>query len=223
MMTVISTKEKKNNKEEIVRRFLTVSISFILCILFISCLGIENTYTINDNGSGRMVFQYRISQMFKSLGKQEAQEEKKDVPFPITKAELEKSISKVEGLKVVSVTQWEDESDVYIKGEIEFVNIETLNKSEMLSGMPISFSRDGEMTTFAQVIMEKRDPVDEESLKSYESMFEGYMIILQVNAPRTIISANLGEISPDGRSVTYKISMADFMKMTARTELRVIW
>ncbi|HEQ71233.1 MAG TPA: hypothetical protein ENN69_01990 [Spirochaetia bacterium] len=195
----------------------------LFCVAAISCLGMENQYTINSDGSGRLVFQYRISQMFNNMGGEGEEESAQEAPLPLAKEELESSLKKVKGIKVISVDRWEDESDIYLKGEIEFDSVATLNKSDLFDDMPVSLERGNGVTTFVQLLAEEKEPVDPEAMELYQGFFEGYELAFSVTAPKKIISTSLGQISADGRTVTYRIPMFEYMQNIKRQELRVSW
>ncbi len=195
----------------------------VMLIAFASCLGVDNDFSINDNGSGRLVFQYRISQMFKNLDKTEGDAELKNAPLPVTEAEVRQALSKIDGVSVASVRQWEDDTDIWVKGELNFRTVAALNQSDLFDDMPVSLVKEGERTVFSQILCEKREPLDKESLAAYQGLFEGYAITISLHAPRPISSANRGQLSADKRSLTYTISLSDFMRLAERTELRISW
>lgn len=206
---------------KLLRVFLVLS----AFVFLFSCLGMENQYSINSNGSGRLVFQYRVSQMFKSTAEEDA-EGAEQPPLPITKEEVEKKFSSVKGLKVISISQWEDESDIYVTGEVEFVSVNALNSCSLFEDMPVAMVQAAGKTTFVQEIAQEKEAFteeDREALDLYSSFFEGYELVFSVSAPKKIISVNRGEISADGRSMTYRISMVDYIQLTEKTELRVTW
>ncbi len=57
----------------------------------------------------------------------------------------------------------------------------------------------------------------------FKNMMEGYSLEYSVTAPRKILSHTLGEISNDGRTVTYSIKMADFVDLKAPLTFQVVW
>jgi hypothetical protein len=210
-----------SHKEEERMRFALLGLGLLSAVMLFSCLGIENTYTINENGGGRLAFQYRVSQMFRNLDKTEGDAAVKNAPLPISEADLRQSFSKIDGVTVLAVKQWEDETDIYVKGEIEFKTVAALNKSEALGDMPVSLVKEGAVTTFIQVLCEKREPLDAATLEAYRGLFEGYAMTFRINAPRPIVAANHGELSADKRTLTYTISLIDFVRITEKTEWRV--
>jgi len=204
-------------------RFALVTAAVMAACVLVSCLGIEDTFTINDNGSGRLVFEYKISQVFKNLDKTEGDAAIKEAPLPLTEADVRKALAKNDGVTVVSVRQWEDDTDIHVQGEVAFKTVAALNRSDLFEMMPVSLTKENGKTVFTQVISEQREPLDQKDLDAYEGLIDGYQITVTVKAPRAITAASLGVVSPDKRSVTYTLSLADYMKLSEKTELRVSW
>ncbi|MBN1523498.1 MAG: hypothetical protein JW904_03340 [Spirochaetales bacterium] len=202
-------------------RFVIIALAGVM---FLSCIGTESTMKLNENGSGNLVFQYRISQMFKSLGDSDGEGEKEnEAPFPISKEEVEKSLKELEGVKINSVEEWEDEQDVYVKMDIDFTNVESLSKASMFENMPITLTTEGGRTVYTQLISKGDEPADPESVTAMESYFAGYELSMLITAPKQIIAHNRGELSNGSRTVKFSISMIDFMQINEKTELIISW
>ena len=67
----------------------------------------------------------------------------------------------------------------------------------------------------------------DESQKAVDSMFkslmEGYSLEYSVTAPRKTLSHTIGEVSNDGKTVTYTIKMADYVDLKAPLTFQVVW
>ena len=198
-------------------------ILFSIVILLSSCIGIEGVFNFNYDGSGVLTFQYKISQMLLSMGQTEEGGENA-APLPITEEDLRASVEGVQGLRLVSVNQQETETDVIVTEVIEFTNVEALSQTDLFEGMPVSFERSGANSIFKQVVTEGEDePMDQETLDMMQTYFEGYELVFQVKTPRRIVGYTLGEVSADGQTFTYHISMIELMQITERTEYSVTW
>jgi hypothetical protein len=196
-----------------------------LILLLVSCLGVESGITLNDNGSGKLAFQYRISKMFTSLEKNEAEADRPELPLPVSKQDLEQSLAKVKGVTLTGAEQTETDTDIVLKGEIRFDSVAALNKSGLFDDMPVVLSKEGGQTVFTQLIADAREPLDQETLDAYRQFFDGYEIVLKVTAPKAIVSPapEHGEFSADKRTLTYRISLMDWMRLSEKTVLRVAW
>jgi hypothetical protein len=197
---------------------------FMACILFLffGCIGIESTLDINANGSGTLLLQYRVSQLLVSMGQTE-EEGAQEPPLPLTEDDFRQAVRRTPGLTLRSVTREETESDVIIRAEIAFNSVNNLADSKLFADMPITFGRSGNTVTFSQVLTKGGEEMSEEQRQAMESFFQGYELGFVITAPRKIISYNRGEVSQDGRTLTYRISMTDLLQLKEKTELTVTW
>lgn len=215
--------------------------TIILTVTFIlaSCMGTESKIKIQNDGSGEIFFSYRISKMLLEMGdsmdetgdesmENPEEESESDVPLPITKEDFEENVEGIEGLEVVEVTEAETEQDVIITAELKFDDVEALSQADAFSEWPVTFEKVGDTYVFSQVISEGTgdDPetaMDEETISMVESMFEGYEFSFSVEAPSPIKEYSIGELSPDNKTVTYTVQIADMMRIKDRLELVIIW
>jgi hypothetical protein len=56
-----------------------------------------------------------------------------------------------------------------------------------------------------------------------KGLMAGYSIKYAVTAPTTIVSHTIGEVSPDGKTVTYSIPMSDYMDLKEPIQFEVKW
>jgi hypothetical protein len=226
-----------------------IIISFIFILA--SCMGAESKMKIQNDGSGTILFSYRISRMLLEMGNTTdpageelsdepaaesgdtlsegtGEEENSDVPLPITKEDFEKSVEGIDGLELISVTENKTDNDVIITAELSFESVEALSQAEAFSEWPITFEKDGEKHVFTQLISEGTgdDPqaaMDEETINMVESMFEGYEFSFSVEAPSPVQEHSIGELSADKKTVTYAIPVAEMMRIKEPLELIIIW
>ncbi len=197
---------------------------FFISLIFIlsSCIGVNTTVTFNNNGSGKLSIKYRISKMVVNIGN--AGEGKTVLPLPVTKEDFTRSIEDVKGLKLLSVKQNEDANDIFITAEIEFDKIEDFAKVKGFKEMPATLTKKGNSITFNEKIAGKPDPEpDKDSLKLIDTLFKGYNVSFNINAPKEIKSHNIGKLSADKKSVTYIIPVGDLLKIKNDTYLTVTW
>ncbi len=90
--------------------------------------------------------------------------------------------------------------------------------------MPATLTRKGKNIIFNQKIAGKPDPEpDKDSLKLIDTLFKGYNVSFNINAPEEIKSHNIGKLSADKKSVTYIIPVGDLLKIKNDTYLTVTW
>ena len=151
------------------------------------------------------------------------------MPLPISEDELKASVENNPNLTLQKVSQREDEKDVYITAEIAFKDVEEFTDVESFSAMPMSLEKkDGEYI-FRQMISEgsgggeDEEEPDEQTKAMMASFFEGYELAFTVNAPSSITSHNLGELSGGGKTVSYTLPLLDMDSLKEETVLEVRW
>ena len=202
----------------------------LVILLFSSCIGIESNVSFKKDGSGDIVFIYRISKMLTEMGGEDA-----ETPLPVSEEALTASVADHPGLTLKKVSQREDDQDIFITAEIGFEAIEEFTGLEDFSAMPMRLEARGGDTVFTQIISEGTgsdgDSEDgssgEGEMAEMQAMmqefFLGYELIFVVNAPSPIKEHNLGELSGNGRSVTYVIPLLELTAMQQETVLSVVW
>jgi hypothetical protein len=201
------------------RRRLIGAAGVWMLLSLASCLGIDASLTLNDNGSGKLVYQYRVLKMFIGLKKTDGGPDKPEVPLPVSRQDLEKTIAKAKGLTSSGVEQTETDAD------IRFDNVAALNKSGLFDDFPIALSREGGQTSLTVLLSDAREPLDATTLGVYDALFAGYGLVLKITVPREIVSPapGGGSFSADKKTLTYALGLIDYLKLTAKTQLRVSW
>jgi hypothetical protein len=197
----------------------------VLCaavLLLPSCIGIESDILIRDDGTGVLTLSYTVSQFIKNI---DAGRSEKRLPLPINEEEFRRSAERVEGLRLTDIGQREDEENVYIRAELEFDSVEAVNALGREGRIGISLDTDRGATTFRQVIQagESEEEVTEESLEMIETFFAGYDLVYSVTAPAQVQQHTLGVLGPDGRTVTYTITVPEILRTSEPLVLEVIW
>ena len=194
----------------------------VIVVLLSSCIGIESEIRIRQDGSGVMTLSYTVSQFIKNI---DAGRSEKQLPLPVNEEEFRRSAERVEGLRLTNLEEREDEENVYIQAELEFDNVEAVNALGPEGQIGITLeSRDG-TTTFRQVIYEapQGQDISEESLEMIKTFFEGYELVYSVTAPAEVRDHNLGVLGPDGRTVTFTITVPEILKAPEPLILEVVW
>jgi hypothetical protein len=187
-----------------------------------SCIGIDSQITLQNDGSGTLLLNYRISQLMKNL---DAGKSDSILPLPVSREDFQRTVDSVSGLKLISLSQRENERDVLIDARIAFTGIQALNGIGKEGQIELSFSSEGNLHVFRQQIYRGRglEQISQESLQMIETFFEGYDLSYRVTAPAAIVRHSLGELSEDRRSVSYKTSVADLLKSGEKQVLEVAW
>ncbi len=200
--------------------FLTVAVVLTLN----SCLGAKIHTSFNRDGSGSILMEFKISQIFYQMG---AAEGGKSDSIPLSADQLREDLGEQPGVSVREVSEEVGEEFNLIRAVIDFENFVALEETDVLGDAVLT--HEGKRWIFRQKIADATEPSDEqvseEELAQMKPFFEGYEISFVVTAPKTIVSYNMGELSADGRTVTYTVPTLE-MNMLGNTEelvMEVIW
>ena len=96
------------------------SIVFLLLfsIFLNSCLGISMDITMNKNGSGIIAIEYKVSRTLETLGRLDGNEKWNTVP--VGKADIERTIERLPGVRLISFNSREDKTDMITDIKMEF-------------------------------------------------------------------------------------------------------
>jgi hypothetical protein len=95
-------------------------------LLMNSCIGISADIQMRRNGSGRITMEYRISRMAETVGRLDGNERWPAVP--VGRADWERTVRRIDGLRLVSHSSREDAKDSVHKVTLEFSNANALVK-----------------------------------------------------------------------------------------------
>jgi hypothetical protein len=198
----------------------------ILCIasIFImSCVGIDSKVTIKDDGSGTLLFSYRVSQLVADLGATTS--EKGIVPLPLSRADFERSLQATQGkVRLTRFERTENEKDISIRVELSFDSIDALAQVDAFHDADLKLSADGTRHRFSQLIAHApAQPITEDSLRMIDAFFDGYGLTFVIEAPQPIQEFSLGSLSNDKRVLTYTTSIKDVIRTRNDLVLSVGW
>lgn len=91
---------------------------------FFSCMGLNTDIQLNQNGSGRVSFEYSISASLSDIGLMDGNMDWPSVP--IGDKDFERAINRLDGAKLVSYSSRKKGDDLYVNAVADFDNIETL-------------------------------------------------------------------------------------------------
>ena len=191
-------------------------------VLLSSCIGIDSQISLQNDGSGTLLLNYRISQLMKNL---DVAKSDWHLPLPVSREDFQRTVDSISGLKLLSLAQREDERDVLIDARLGFTGVQAINSLGKEGQIELSFSNEGGLHVFRQQIYRGRslEEISPESLQMIQTIFEGYELSYRVTAPAAIKRHSLGELSGDQRSVSYKTSVAELLKSGEKQVLEVAW
>ncbi len=195
----------------------------VAALLMVSCVGIDSTLSIRDNGSGTLSLSYRVSQSVAELGLSTAG--KPVIPLPISRSDFERSLAQTNGkVRLTRFDRTEDEKDITIKAELSFDSLSALSQVDAFRDADLKPGTDGSHATFSQVIARALPtPLTDESKRMIDALFTGYDLSFTVQTPRPILSASLGTLSDDKKSLTYKTTVKDVLATKTDIVLSLSW
>ena len=194
----------------------------VIVLLLSSCIGIKSDILIRQDGSGVLTLSYTISQFIKNI---DVGRSEKQLPLPVNEEEFRRSAERSEGLRLVDLEEREDEENVYIKAKLEFDSVDDVNALGRDGQLGISLETRGGTTTFRQLIYQPQqgEEITEQSLEMIETFFEGYELVYSATAPAPVQDYSLGVLGPDGRTVTYTVTVPEILKNPDPLVLEVTW
>jgi hypothetical protein len=195
-----------------------VSLSF----MFVSCLGIEEVVTVNDDNSGTVALTYKIAKEFSDLGSYKG--EKKPLALPVLRTDFERIAAVTKGLTLKSYSSSETEKDVVVRAEIGFASIEALAGLDFASDPMMKAVVNGKSTTLTIVIPKAGESeITQDTIALFDEMSSGYDIILTVHTPKPIVKQTLGEQAKDKRSATLKTNLVELLRTNKKQQFEIAW
>ena len=96
--------------------------------------------TLNQSGSGNVTVEYHVSKVLNALGKLDGNERWNTIP--VGKADFERTVERLPGMKLTSFSSTEDKNDLIVKAKLEFDDLNSLMLFIDASGLRSSFSGD---------------------------------------------------------------------------------
>ena len=198
----------------------------LLCLTLVfltSCIGIDSRLTIRENGSGTLQLIYRISQLVANLGLSSTG--KSAIPLPVARSDFERSLAASGGkVRLVRFDRSENEKDITIRVELSFDSLDALAKVDAFQDADLRWSTEGTQHTFSQVVARTlTPPLNDDSKRMLETLFEGYEISYVLEAPQPIQDAPLGTLSADKKTLTYTTKIQDVMTTTQDLVMSARW
>ncbi|MDR0503082.1 MAG: hypothetical protein LBH16_07150 [Treponema sp.] len=213
-------------------RFLFLLPLFLLG--FNSCAGISADIQIRKDGSGKIVLEYRFSRMAEAIGKLDGNE--KWHIIPAGRADMERTVARIDGMKLVSFSTKENKNDIINKVKLEFSNTQALVKFLDPSGKRAYFSREGSSNKLA-IIFNESVPAetDPQLLDLVRSVSEPYRCGVSFSAWKNsemsvtngaggIISApKEARVVTTGKKVSFSAGTADLLEKKDGLGLIFTW
>jgi hypothetical protein len=202
-------------------------LSFLL--LFGSCLGINADITLNQNGSGTLSLEYRISKSLDALGRLDGNERWNTIP--VGRADFERSLDRLPDMKLLSFASKEDAKDLIINAKLEFANLPALLAFMDASGQRSSFTAGSLVFTLSEGTNNQNDSLN----KLIASVSESYSVKLSMTFPangtlvltdkrgRALTALPGAEINSGGKKVSFSVPLYEVLAAGEGIRLEFRW
>jgi hypothetical protein len=154
----------------------------LAAILFSSCIGIKADITLKADGSGRIRLEYRISRQLDSLGQLDGNLNQPTIPTG--KADFERSIARLPGLRLHSFSTKQDERNTINRADIDFVSLEALLPFLDAAGEGASLGQAGGKTSLRLSLSQGSGGIEPELLSLVEAVSQGYEVAISLSGPK---------------------------------------
>ncbi|MDR2069286.1 MAG: hypothetical protein LBP71_05400 [Spirochaetaceae bacterium] len=205
----------------------------LIMIFFSSCIGISTNITIRQNGTGTLDLEYRISRIAESLGKLDGNE--RWLTLPAGKADFERTISRIDGLKLASFSSQEDEKDRVVKVKVDFSNPDALIGFLDAAGQRARLTREEKKYRLSLTLGGGIRNQNPELLELTEAVFLGYTLDLGITFPREAVltladegggevdAPPVGSIRWNGRNIRFSSPMAALLTSKEPVLMEILW
>jgi hypothetical protein len=204
-----------------------------MTLFFSSCIGVKTNITIRDNGTGTIEIEYRISRVMESLGKLDGNEGWP--PLPVGKADFERTITRIDGLRLNSFSARDDEKDRVIRVRMDFSTPDALTGFLDAAGQRARLIREGKKHRLSLTLGGGTQKQDPELMELMETVFRGYTLELDLTFPRDISltmtdgsgrkidAPPAGNVRETGRNLRFSSSTAALLSTEEPVLMDILW
>jgi hypothetical protein len=154
--------------------------------------------TLNADGTGRMTVEYRVSRQLEAIGSLDGNARWNSVP--VGKADFERSLERLEGLRLRSFASREEGPDLVHRAVVDFSSLEALLPLLDYNGEGARLSREGNTRTLRLRLGSPSaesppgpagepagtPPLDPQLRSLMEQLSQGYTIAVSLSAPSAV-------------------------------------
>jgi hypothetical protein len=201
------------------RRIILVSLcAAALC----SCVGVESHLTIGNDGSGTLALDYRVPREMAVYGRADGAD--LSVPLPVDRADFQRAIEGISGVRLTRYSRREKEDSVAIHAVIAFQNLADLARVPALRDAGFAFAESGKTRTLQQVVAgSPGERPTAESLALIDALSAGSAITVVLSTPSPMTPGAVGTLSTDRRTLTWTGSLGDLARRTGSVVLTATW
>jgi hypothetical protein len=202
--------------------------AFVCVLLFFSCVGTGSLISLRGDGSGTIRLEYRLAKELEGLGKLDGNE--RWLPVPVGRAEMERTVDRVEGLRLVSFSVKEDGKDLVYSAGLDFDSPRALTAFLDASGRQVELDMEKKRLAFLFTGTEIPEAGFRETVVS---AFSGYEFSLTLSMPAAVSlrwldengaeTRNPGTCSINGASLNFSSPMTDLVLLEKACIMEITW
>ncbi|MFP3089249.1 hypothetical protein LQZ21_02860 [Treponema sp. TIM-1] len=205
----------------------------LVMVFFSSCIGINTNITIRQNGAGTLDLEYRISRIAESLGKLDGNE--RWLTLPVGRADFERTISRIDGLKLTAFSAREDEKDRVVTVKVDFSNPDALTGFLDALGQRTRLTREEDKYRLSLTLGGGVQSQDPELLELTQAVFLGYTLEFGIALPRDTVltlvdeeggkldTPPVGNIYGSGRNIRFSAPMGALLTSKEPVRMEIRW
>jgi hypothetical protein len=136
---------------------------------------------LRANGSGSATLEYRVSRLLEGLGKLDGNNNWPIIPTGRT--DIERTVNRIDGLKLVSFSAKEDDRDALYTVKLDFTSADALVHFLDATGQRASLTRDGAKTRLSVILTGGFAHIDPDLLALFTAVSAPYSIALSFSTP----------------------------------------
>ena len=193
---------------------------FLLC----SCFGVNADIVLNQNGTGTIELEYRISNSLDSLGRLDGNERWNTIP--VGRADFERTLDRLPGMKLISFSSRDEGKNLVNRAKMEFDNIQALLTFLDAGGRRAAFSGNEKSGSIVLTLNEGSEVKNQSLHALVKDISESYFVRVSMTFPAEgslVITNNKdmplpavpqGEISARGKKVFFSFPLYEVLSST---------
>ena len=206
---------------------------FAALALMNSCVGVSADIVLLADGSGKIVIDYRVSQMMESLGKLDGNA--RWPAIPVGRTDFERSLARIPGLRISSFSSKEVKNaaggnDILTRVALEFKDTAALLAFLDNTGNRAFLDHHEGKTRLRLVLLDPAAGITDADLHSFlREIFSGYELYMSFSTPKdaslSILpsSVTAARLAPQGKKVSCAIEMGEIAALNDGLALEVAW
>ena len=204
----------------------------IAVIAMNSCIGVSADISINADGSGKIVLEYRLSRMLESLGRLDGNERKPIIP--VGREDFERGVARIPGLSLKSFSSKEARGadggrDTVVKAALDFSDTAALLAFLDITGSHVSHAGDNGNSLRLVFLEPASQALNADLVSLLQEAYSGYELRISLSAPKTATlavsppSVKTSQLVSQGKKVTFAIDIGDLLTLPDGLALEIAW